>query len=91
MPYFLNYVNTIPRLLYIILIRYTILLTSLSILSVTFGQPGKCDQTPPLATVTTPSKNKVFKMVIDSKVEDKNIYRPDQTYVCKDFICRFIY
>ncbi|XP_032522595.2 spondin-2-like isoform X1 [Danaus plexippus] len=46
------------------------------------AQPGKCDQTPPQATILTPSENKgLFKMTIDSKGDDSNIYRPDQTYI----------
>ncbi|XP_045504403.1 spondin-2-like [Colias croceus] len=48
------------------------------------GQQVKCDQTPPQATVRTPSENKgIYRMSISTKGNDTNIYRPDQTYVLK--------
>ncbi|XP_046971831.1 spondin-2-like isoform X1 [Vanessa cardui] len=61
---------------------YDQLLLLLIIPTLTSGQPGKCDQTPPQATVLTPSENKgIYTMTIDMKSKNQNIYRPDQTYV----------
>lgn len=68
-----------------IVIRFIIVLIFLITASLTSGQPGKCDQTPPQATVLTPSENRgIYTMTIDMKSKNKNIYRADQTYVCKN-------
>ncbi|CAK1545530.1 unnamed protein product [Leptosia nina] len=62
----------------------TLLLLLLSLTSVSNGQKVKCDQTPPQATVRTPTENKgIYRMTISTKGNDTNIYRPDQTYVLK--------
>lgn len=50
------------------------------------GQPGKCDQTPPQATVLDPSEDKgIYHLQIQNaaKKGDSHVYTPDQTYVCK--------
>ncbi|XP_041982672.1 spondin-2-like [Aricia agestis] len=60
---------------------YIFVVIFLLTVSLTTGQPGKCDQTPPQATVDTPSENKgTFQLTVDTK-EGGLIYRPDQTYV----------
>ncbi|CAH0731810.1 unnamed protein product, partial [Brenthis ino] len=70
--------SAVLKILFFTMHLITLLLLTLA--SATLGHAGKCDQTPPLATVLTPSENKgSFTMVIDSKTE--KIYRPDQTYV----------
>ncbi|XP_022114804.2 spondin-1 [Pieris rapae] len=56
----------------------------LSLLVLSRGQKQRCDQTPPQATVMTPSDNMgIYRMSISTKGNDTNIYRPDQTYVLK--------
>lgn len=46
------------------------------------AQPGRCDQMPPQATVSEPSKNNGIYQ-LDISTGNETSYRPDQTYVLK--------